>query len=263
MNPGSHGRGNRHICNIGRSDARPVTLQNIRSVYMYPPCATFISISGQLPVTQLYPCVHRSMTCFPSSTLTMSQGLLEIGQLFLENTGEFTVRTVTSGADALDLLSHTGFDAVISDYQDAGDGRARSPETRAAVVWRAPIHPLYRKGREEIVIEAINNGVDSYLQKGGDPRAQFVELAHRVRQAITRWKAEIALSDSEHRLADIINFLPDATFAIDTEGHVISWNRAIEEITGIPAREMLGKGDYEYRGRILWFTQANPHRSRL
>ncbi len=51
---------------------------------------------------------------------------------------------------------------------------------------------------------------------------------------------------SEQRLADIINFLPDATVAIDREGRVIAWNRAIEEMTGVPAEEMIGKGDYEY-----------------
>ena len=59
-------------------------------------------------------------------------------------------------------------------------------------------------------------------------------------------QAEKALKESERRLTDIINFLPDATFAIDREGKVIAWNRAIEEMTGIRCRDMLGKGDYEY-----------------
>ena len=40
------------------------------------------------------------------------------------------------------------------------------------------------------------------------------------------------LSESEHQLHDIIEFLPDATFAIDREGRIIAWNRAIEEMTG-------------------------------
>jgi len=54
------------------------------------------------------------------------------------------------------------------------------------------------------------------------------------------------LRESEQRLTDIIAFLPDATLAIDTEGKVIIWNRAIEEMTGIPAKDMLDKGNYEY-----------------
>ena len=59
-------------------------------------------------------------------------------------------------------------------------------------------------------------------------------------------RAEAALRESEARLADIINFLPDATLVIDKEGKVIAWNRAIEAMTGIKADEILGKGDYEY-----------------
>jgi len=34
--------------------------------------------------------------------------------------------------------------------------------------------------------------------------------------------------------------------AIDREGTVIAWNRAIEEMTGIRAHGMMGKGNYEY-----------------
>jgi PAS domain S-box-containing protein len=61
-----------------------------------------------------------------------------------------------------------------------------------------------------------------------------------------RERAEDAFRESRQLLADIINFLPDATLVIDREGKVIAWNRAIEEMTGIKDSEILGKGDYEY-----------------
>jgi PAS domain S-box-containing protein len=61
-----------------------------------------------------------------------------------------------------------------------------------------------------------------------------------------RRKVEEALRESERRLTDIIDFLPDATLAIDLKGMVIAWNHAIEEMTGVKATEILGKGDYEY-----------------
>ncbi|MCK4268873.1 MAG: PAS domain S-box protein [Methanogenium sp.] len=54
------------------------------------------------------------------------------------------------------------------------------------------------------------------------------------------------LRSAHHQLLDIVNFLPDATFAIDMEGRVIAWNKAIENMTGIPSSEMLNKSDYEY-----------------
>jgi len=61
-----------------------------------------------------------------------------------------------------------------------------------------------------------------------------------------RKRAEEQLIETQQRLTDIINFLPDATFVIDTNGRVIAWNKAIEEMTGVLARDILGKGDYEY-----------------
>ena len=61
-----------------------------------------------------------------------------------------------------------------------------------------------------------------------------------------RKNTEDALIESERRLTDIINFLPDPTFAIDAEGRVITWNRAMEELTGVKAVDIIGKGDHEY-----------------
>jgi PAS domain S-box-containing protein len=61
-----------------------------------------------------------------------------------------------------------------------------------------------------------------------------------------RLKIENALKDSERRLADIIEFLPDATYVIDMDGNVVAWNRAIEELSGVKAADIIGKGNYEY-----------------
>lgn len=59
-------------------------------------------------------------------------------------------------------------------------------------------------------------------------------------------EAQQLLTGSHRQLADIINFLPCATFAIDGKGRVIAWNGAMEKITGIRALAMLGKGNFEY-----------------
>jgi PAS domain S-box-containing protein len=54
------------------------------------------------------------------------------------------------------------------------------------------------------------------------------------------------LRNSERRLFDLINFLPDGTFAVGLDGEIIIWNRAAERITGARATDMLGKGNREY-----------------
>jgi len=58
------------------------------------------------------------------------------------------------------------------------------------------------------------------------------------------------------RLFDIIDFLPDATFVIDADRHVIAWNRAVEEMTGVPREEILGQGDLAYS--VPWYGEPRP-----
>lgn len=172
--------------------------------------------------------------------------LLTLGKLFLEREGEFSVTTTTSSPDVLSLLTTNTFDAIISDYQmPVMDGIELLKQVRGRDI-TIPFILFTGKGREDVVIEAINNGADFYLQKGGAARPQFAELRHKILTALERRRAIDALKDSEQKLANIINFLPDATFAINTEGIVIAWNMAIETMTGVPASEMLGKGQYEY-----------------
>ncbi len=48
------------------------------------------------------------------------------------------------------------------------------------------------------------------------------------------------------RLAEIMDFIPDAILAVDLEGRVIAWNKAMENLSGIKAMDILGKGNYEY-----------------
>jgi PAS domain S-box-containing protein len=51
---------------------------------------------------------------------------------------------------------------------------------------------------------------------------------------------------ADRRLHDVLDFLPDATFAIDSKGRVVAWNRAIEEMTGVPRGTMIGQGGHAY-----------------
>lgn len=173
-------------------------------------------------------------------------GLLEIARAFLERSGDFTVFVATSAEEALARTDIQTMDAIVSDYQmPSMDGIAFLKAVREQF-GSIPYILFTGRGHEEVVIEAINNGVDFYVQKGGDPKVQFAELAHKIRQAVSKRLAERQLHDSERRLNDFINFLPDPTFAIDRTGTVIAWNRAMEEITGVAPSEMLLKGDYEY-----------------
>ena len=71
---------------------------------------------------------------------------------------------------------------------------------------------------------------------------------------------DIKESRGSRFLSDVIDFLPDATFAIDNQGKVLTWNRAMEKMTGASAADMVGKGNYEY---ALPFTASEGRSWRI
>jgi DNA-binding response OmpR family regulator len=115
--------------------------------------------------------------------------LLEIGKLYLEHSGQFRVDTLDSPITALDQMKKRTYDAIISDYQMPGmNGIAFLKEVRSS--WPSiPFIIFTGRGREEVVIEALNYGADHYHQKGGEPKSQFTELMHILSRSVERRRA--------------------------------------------------------------------------
>ena len=67
----------------------------------------------------------------------------------------------------------------------------------------------------------------------------------------TQKRVREELETSEHRLTEILNFLPDATFATDPQGTIIVWNKAMEKLTQVSAEKVLGLGNFEYSFQIF------------
>ena len=177
--------------------------------------------------------------------------LLELTRLFLEYRGEFSVDTKQSVQEGLEALKSRQYDAVISDFQMPGiDGLEFLRNVRASF-GDLPFILFTGKGREDVAIQAIDDGVDFYLRKGEDARLQFARLENRIKLAIERRTPRNVPASPGILVAELINFFPDATFAIDKEGTLIGWNHAMETLTGVPAPEILGKGKYEY-SRVLY-----------
>jgi PAS domain S-box-containing protein len=116
--------------------------------------------------------------------------LLEIGKRFLERTGTLVVTPLSSAEEGLQALKFQSFDAIVSDYQmPEMDGitflkalRHRDDQT--------PFILFTGRGREEIAIEAYEQGADHYVQKGGGPSAQFIDLAHKIRSSVKKHRVE-------------------------------------------------------------------------
>lgn len=67
--------------------------------------------------------------------------------------------------------------------------------------------------------------------------------------------AQKAAESARNQLAALVDFLPDATFAVDIKRQVIAWNRAAEKLTGVSAEEVLGK-PLEEGGRVALGDRA-------
>lgn len=183
-------------------------------------------------------------------------GLLDINKILLEKTGEFSVDTAQSALTALDMIRNTDYDAIVSDYNmPEMDGIALLKQVRSDY-GNLPYLLFTGKGREEVVIAAVDNGVDYYIQKGTDINAMITELRHKIKRAIDRRRMKDELEMSRQRLMNIINFLPDATFVLNNYGSVIAWNKAMERMTGICGEEILGKGDLEYS--VPFYKERRP-----
>ncbi|MCA1916036.1 response regulator [Methanospirillum hungatei] len=116
--------------------------------------------------------------------------LLTLTQIYLKEEANLDVEVAASAEEGLKLLRSESFDAIISDY-DMPD--MDGIELLKCVRKENPTIPFIvftGKGREEIVIEALNYGADFYLQKGGDPKPLFTELANAIRHLVRRSQAE-------------------------------------------------------------------------
>jgi PAS domain S-box-containing protein len=175
--------------------------------------------------------------------------LLDLARIFLEFDGEFSVDTAVSAPEARTILAGNTYDAIVSDYQmPEEDGIAFLKSVRA-LHEDIPFLLFTGRGRENVVVEAIDNGVDFYVQKGGDPKAQFAELAHKIRQAVIRRQlaakrrlAEEALVESEAKFSMLFQNNPAILTLIDAADNTfVDVNDAFVRYLGYSREDVLGK----------------------
>ena len=81
------------------------------------------------------------------------------------------------------------------------------------------------------MIDAINNGADFYVQKGGDPQAQFADLAHMIRQAVKMRQVQAYIAEQEQRYHDVQN-ANDLIQSVDPAGHFLFVNKKWQDTLG-------------------------------
>jgi PAS domain S-box-containing protein len=104
--------------------------------------------------------------------------------------------------------------------------------------------PLEKKSGQIFNVEFISN---VYLV--GDKKI----IQCNIRDITDRKRAQDALAESDARMNSIIQGSPLPQFVIDRDHRVISWNRAIEEYSGIKEAEVKGK-------RVPWVVPYDTER---
>ena len=167
--------------------------------------------------------------------------LLQLGKIFLERSGSITIDTVSSAKEALKMIPAGNYDAIISDYQMPGMDGIEFLQVIRETIGDIPFILFTGRGREEVVIQAINNGADFYLQKGGDPVPQFVELEHKIHQAAFRKKTEGLLCQSERTSRALLNATADAVALLDINLNILDANDVFSDRVSSKPLDVIGK----------------------
>ena len=175
---------------------------------------------------------------------------LDIFTRFQERSGDFTITTATSAAEAIRILGQESFDVIVSDYKMPEMDGIEFLKYLKAVGITTPVIIFTGKGREEVIIDAFNAGAYGYLQKGGEPNTQFAELSHKIKKAVESWRAEQAFKDSEKRFRSLffkmLNGLAVHEILCDDAGQPYDYrfldiNPAFERMTGLTRDSAIGK----------------------
>lgn len=143
--------------------------------------------------------------------------------------------------------------------------------SRDEILEMAPLDFHLPKDLEEVNKNIQNNAVipHEYIHIAKDKKQFFVNIHSRkiryngeeaqisiVRDITDQKRIEKDLRNSEDRLANIIEFLPDATFVIDHNKEVIAWNKALEIMTDTPKKDIIGKRKPAYS--IPFYGKIRP-----
>ncbi len=170
------------------------------------------------------------------------EGALDQARIFLDRINEdISIDTVTDANEALGRLDSEDYDVIISDYKmPEMDGLEFLENIRKERNEDIPFIMFTGKGREEVAMKALNLGADRYVQKGGEPKAQFEMLAHAIEQESRHYRTEKSLSKRNKLIRNIFDEAKEGFYIQDMSGKIKFINQSFADISGFEKRELLG-----------------------
>ena len=158
--------------------------------------------------------------------------VLEILENFFEREPGFSVKTCTNATDALGLLSTQQFDAIIADFGLPDmDGINLLREIRARG-FSGLFIIITGKHRAHVAIDALNNGADYYVQKGGGIVNDMDPLVGFIREGVGKIRAGRELLEREGLYRSIIENQSDLLCRFLPEGEIRFVNESYTNFIG-------------------------------
>jgi len=134
-------------------------------------------------------------------------------------------------------------------------------ETQKIVGSYAMVSDITKIKKAEIELKEVNENLEQRVRSRTLELSEAFEEIQQRNEEMNQQQEEIltqrdALEDSEKRTRYILSSIPDAVMIIDKNGEVLFWNNAMAKLTGIPASQIIGKGNYEYS--IPFYGERRP-----
>jgi PAS domain S-box-containing protein len=159
----------------------------------------------------------------------------ETSKAILTMEGNFEIDNASSVEDAFNKMANKQYDAIISDFEMPIKNGLEFLKALREQKNGIPFILFTGKGREAVVIQALNLGADYYVNKQGSPETVYGELSHHLRSAVASYRAK--LQNSNDALA--LHNVQEAVVMLDTTFAITSWNKAAEEMFGLQTCEAM------------------------
>jgi PAS domain S-box-containing protein len=182
---------------------------------------------------------------------------LEISKQILEMENKFEIDNVTSVDEAFQKLGAKSYDAVISDYEMPPKNGLDFLKELREQQRDIPFILFTGKGREEVVVDALNLGADRYINKNGSPETVYCELADAINKTVERKKSSELLARSESKYHSLVeNSLQGIAILQTTPFRIVFANGALGEILGYSSQELTSLSPQEIMSLVYHEDRA-------
>ncbi|MCE7742776.1 MAG: response regulator, partial [Candidatus Heimdallarchaeota archaeon] len=204
------------------------------------------------------PSTHKSDGLLPEKIQVLhiddEEDFLFLTKEFVEkmSEGEIQVESLRDASKVIERIRSNEIDVIVCDYLMENLNGLDLLKTIKKEELNIPFIIFTGRGREEVVIDALNLGADYYIRKGSDARSQYTELVHQIRTVLRHKKAEEVLLKrelelkEERDLSQLYLNEANAMFVIlDADENVELMNKEVTNVLGYTEKDLSGKN---------WFT---------